>query len=185
MVPDDAGTVLLPLARAAIAHRLELAGPAVPTPPWLSEPGASFVTLHLAGRLRGCIGTLAAYRELGADVRANARAAAFNDPRFPPLDAGEYARIDLEVSVLSKPEPLAYVDQDDLLGQLRPGVDGLLLEGDHRRATFLPQVWEQLPVPDRFVGQLKVKAGFSRSDWDSAWRFARYTVTAWSEATPG
>jgi uncharacterized protein len=185
VVPEDAGTVLLPLARAAIAERLELPGPAVPTLPWLSEPGASFVTLHLAGQLRGCIGTLEAYRELGADVSANARAAAFDDPRFPPLAACEYARIDLEVSVLSTMEPLAYVDQADLLGRLRPGLDGLLLEGEHRRATFLPQVWEQLPAPDQFVDELKVKAGFSRSDWDAAWRFARYTVTAWSEAARG
>lgn len=181
MVPQDAGRVLLPLARAAIAKRLGLPAPAVPAADWLAERGGSFVTLHLAGRLRGCIGTLEAYRSLGADIAANARAAAFDDPRFPPLEPGEYDQIDLEVSVLSAPEPMAYADEADLLSQLRPGVDGLLLEAEHRRGTFLPQVWDQLPRPADFLGQLKVKAGFSRHDWDPAWRISRYTVTAWSE----
>lgn len=175
------GLVLLPLARAAIAARLGLPGPAVPPAEWLAEPGASFVTLHEAGRLRGCIGTLEPYCSLGDDVVNNARAAAFHDPRFPPVTVSEYARIDLEVSVLSATEPLACTDEADLLAQLRPGVDGLVLEGERRRGTFLPQVWEQLPRPAEFVDRLKVKAGFSARDWDPRWRFSRYTVQHWSE----
>lgn len=181
MLPGDTGRVLLPLARAAIAARLGLPGPAVTPAEWLAEPGASFVTLHDAGRLRGCVGTLEPYCSLGEDVATNARAAAVHDPRFPPLTLPEYAGIDLEVSVLSALEPLACTDEADLLAQLRPGVDGLLLEAGRRRGTFLPQVWEQLPRPTQFLDRLKVKAGFSMRDWDPRWRFSRYTVQQWSE----
>lgn len=181
MVREDMGHVLLPLARAAIADRLHLPGPRVPREDWLAEQGASFVTLHLSGQLRGCIGTIEPYRSLGEDTEANAQAAAFKDPRFPALTVWEYERIDLEVSVLSPMEPITYEDEADLLAQLRPGVDGLLLDAGWRRGTFLPQVWEQLPQPAKFLAHLKAKAGYSAHHWDPEWRFFRYTVRQWSE----
>lgn len=184
MWPRDAGSVLLPMARAAIAERLGVAGPRTSTgagEQWLTEAGASFVTLHSGGRLRGCIGTISAYRTLVDDVRGNAFNAAFRDPRFQPVTRREYAEVDLEVSLLSPPEPLVVSCEPDLLEQLRPGADGLLLEAGSHRATFLPQVWEQLPEPRDFVDHLKAKAGVGQVPWASDWRVSRYTVTAWSE----
>lgn len=181
MWPENAGAVLLPLARAAIAAELGLKQPTVPEAEWLNAPGASFVTLHHTGRLRGCIGTIEPYRSLADDVAGNARAAAFADPRFPALTADEYPGIHVEVSVLSAPEPIRYADEADLLAQLRPGIDGVLLQAPEHRSTFLPQVWDQLRTPAEFFGQLKVKAGLSTRDFDPAWRISRYTVTAWNE----
>lgn len=185
MFPDDMGRVLLPLARAAIAERLHLRGPHVHREDWLAEQGATFVTLHLSGQLRGCIGTIEPHRSVGEDTEANALAAAFRDPRFPALTVEEYERIDLEVSVLSPMEPVAYEDEADLLAQLRPGVDGLLLDAGWRRGTFLPQVWEQLPQPEHFLARLKAKAGFPARHWDPDWQFFRYTVRQWSETGSG
>jgi uncharacterized protein len=181
MLPTDAGRVLLPLARAALAERLGLSPPAVPEADWLAVPGASFVSVHIAGRLRGCIGTLEQFRSLGADVVANARAAAFEDPRFRPLAVSEYLQVALEVSVVSVPEPIAYADEADLRARLRPGVDGLLLEAGRKRGTFLPQVWAQLPERAEFLNNLKAKAGLPRDAWSPAWRFLRYTVSSWAE----
>lgn len=181
MLPADAGQVLLPLARAAVAEQLGLESPAVAEADWLAAPGASFVSVHLAGRLRGCIGTLEPFRSLGSDVAANARAAAFDDPRFRAVTVTEYPSVVLEVSVLSAPHRIACADETDLLAQLDPGVDGVLLEGGRKRATFLPQVWAQLPQPVEFLGNLKVKAGFAREAWDPGWRFYRYTVACWGE----
>lgn len=181
MLPADAGRVLLPLARAALAERLGLPPPVVVEAEWLAARGASFVSVHLDGRLRGCIGTLDPFRSLGVDVAANARAAAFDDPRFRAITAAEYPIVVLEVSVLSAPEPIAYASEVDLLTQLRPGVDGVLLEAGQKRATFLPQVWAQLPKPEEFMDNLKVKAGLPRDAWDPRWRISRYAVRCWSE----
>lgn len=181
MFPDDMGRVLLPLARAAIAERLGLPGPAVPAADWLDEPGACFITLQLAGRLRGCIGTLEAWRGIGEDVEDNARSAAFRDPRFPPLSVAEYREVDLEVSVLSELEPIPCADEADLLARLRPGVDGVVLRAGRRSGTFLPQVWDQLPDPEKFVAHLKVKAGLPRRGWGPDWRCYRYGVRHWRE----
>lgn len=183
MWPPDAGSVLLPLARAAIAERLGVAG--APEAPgddaWLGEPGASFVTLHTGGRLRGCIGTIEAYRSIRDDVRGNACAAAFDDPRFRPLGPEEYAGLEVEVSLLSPPEPMPWRSDRELLAAVRPGVDGLLLEAGRHRGTFLPQVWEQLPDPREFLAHLKTKAGLGKKAWGRDWQVSRYTVTAWSE----
>lgn len=189
--PADAGQVLLPLARAAIAEALGLPGPQTRTEEWLDQPGASFVTLHLRDaprrsttsgrRLRGCIGTISAYRSIAEDVRGNARNAAFRDPRFDPVSPEEYADLELEVSLLSPMEPVECRDEDELIEVLRPGTDGVLLEAGDRRGTFLPQVWDQLPRPRDFVTHLKAKAGVGGRRWDSDWRVSRYTVTAWSE----
>jgi AmmeMemoRadiSam system protein A len=147
----------------------------------LERPGAAFVTLTQGGELRGCIGSLEAWRPLRADVQANALAAAFDDPRFPPLRADELDRTRIEVSVLSAPEPLEFADRADLLARLRPGVDGLILHTRGHRGTFLPQVWEQLPTPELFLAHLVRKAHLPAGYWSDDVRIDRYTVTAFEE----
>ncbi len=181
---NERGRLLIAIARAAIARRLGIprAEPDAAGAPWLRAPGASFVTLHEGGLLRGCIGSLRAHRPLIEDVRENAVAAAFHDPRFPPLAANEFDRIAIEVSVLSPPEPLAADSEAALLAQLEPGQDGLILHYGAHQATFLPQVWEQLPDPARFVAQLKQKAGLPPDFWHPDMRFQRYRVEAYEEA---
>lgn len=173
----ERGGVLLAMARCAIVEALGLAVEAdPPDPDWLRQRGAAFVTLTVEGRLRGCIGTVEAYRPLGEDVRANAVAAAFRDPRFPPLARHELDRIRVAVAVLSEPEPIRIVDEDDAVRRLRPGIDGVLLECRGRRGTFLPQVWEQLPDPGAFLRALKRKAGLDADFWGPEIRLLRYTV---------
>jgi hypothetical protein len=180
-VTTDRGRVLLAHARAAIAQSLALGAPLAPERAFLQQPGASFVTLRSAGELRGCIGSLQARRALGVDVRANAVAAAFDDPRFAPLSAAEYPGIVLEVSVLSAASPLPVNDETDLHAQLRAGIDGLVLELGGRSSTFLPQVWDALPEARDFVGELKRKAGLRREFWSDELRFSRYTVEKFAE----
>ena len=180
-LPQDAGRVLLPLARAAIATELGLCHPARDDPPWLMQPGACFITLKNGDGLRGCIGTLRPHRALGEDVRANAVAAAFRDPRFKPLAAAEFAAVALEISVLSSIEPLAVTDEPDALRQLRAGVDGVVFEYGHHSSTFLPQVWEDLREPAEFLTHLKYKAGLPPDFWDREVRISRYTVAKWRE----
>lgn len=180
-LPPDAGRVLLPLARAAIAAQLGLAHAAADDMPWLKSSGASFITLMLGSKLRGCVGTLRAHRALAEDVRANAIAAAFRDPRFPPLGTGEFSGVALEVSVLSALEPLIFTDERDALGQLRAGIDGLVFEYGYHSGTFLPQVWEDFKEPSEFLAHLKYKAGLPPDFWDTEVRLSRYTVFKWRE----
>ncbi|MDH3310160.1 MAG: AmmeMemoRadiSam system protein A [Gammaproteobacteria bacterium] len=137
---------------------------------------ASFVTLHLDENLRGCIGTLEARQTLVQDVASNAYNAAFRDPRFSTLTWPEYERLDIHISVLSLPEPLQFSTEEELLTQLRPRVDGLILEEDYRRGTFLPSVWDQLADPREFLRQLKHKAGLPPDYWSNRIRVQRYTV---------
>jgi AmmeMemoRadiSam system protein A len=181
-LPADAGAVLLPLARAAIAGQLGLSHAAAEDAPWLKREGASFITLKREGRLRGCIGTLRAHRVLGEDVKANAVAAAFRDPRFKPLTAGEYAGLSVEISVLSALEQLRFADERDALRQLRAGTDGVVFQFGHHHSTFLPQVWEDHKEPAEFMAHLKYKAGLPPDFWDSEVKLARYTVHKWREA---
>lgn len=181
MWPDDAGPVLTGLARAAIAGRLGLSAPPHRTPDWLSQPGASFATLTIDHALRGCIGSLTPWRPLGQDVAANAQGAAFDDPRFVPLSRDEFAGIAIEVSVLSATEPIEFRSRADLLAQLRPGVDGLVLTAGGRRGTFLPQVWAELPEPARFLDHLLRKAGLPPTYWGPDVAVERYSVTAFPE----
>jgi AmmeMemoRadiSam system protein A len=177
----DRGRVLLAIARHSLAEAFRL-GPARRfDEPWLREPGATFVTLRLRGDLRGCVGSIRAYRPLGEDVHANARAAAFGDSRFLPLPAAELSVVTLEVSLLSAPEPLPARREEEALAVLRPGVDGLILELDEHRATFLPQVWEQLPDRREFLAHLKRKAGLAPAFWSVDVRLWRYTVAKWEE----
>jgi len=150
--------------------------PAAPDdiPAALLAPGASFVTLHRDGRLRGCIGTVAAERALADDVARNAWGAAFADPRFAPLAAAELDGLAVEVSVLTAPERFPVADEADLLARLRPGIDGLILADGDRRGVFLPAVWEVLPAPAAFVAHLKAKAGLPPDHWSDTVAAARF-----------
>lgn len=177
----DLGQALLVRARNAIAEQLNLPTQAEPDHPALSEPGATFVTLTENGDLRGCIGSLEAHRMLDRDVRANAIAAAFRDPRFAPLQATEWPRLQVEVSLLSTATPITFTDEADALHQLRPGIDGVIFECGARRSTFLPQVWESLPEPREFLTQLKRKAGLSGNFWADDVKLYRYVVQKWKE----
>lgn len=179
--PADAGRVLLPLARSAIAAQLGVQQPVEDGARWLKEQGACFITVRRDAKLRGCIGTLRAHRALGEDVRANAVAAAFRDPRFAPLNPGELADISLEISLLSAVEAMTFSGEPDALGQLRPGVDGVVFEYGHHSGTFLPQVWDDFKEPADFLAHLKYKAGLPPDFWDPTVRLSRYTVSKWSE----
>ncbi len=178
---DGRGAVLLALARAALGEAFGVTSLPAAEPAWLDKPGASFVTLKVDNELQGCIGSLEAYRSLAEDVRGNALAAAFDDPRFPRLEAGQLPRVRLEVSLLSELEPVAWTDEADLVRRLRPGIDGLVLEHDGHRGTFLPAVWRQLPRPEQFLRQLKRKAGLDPEFWAPDVRLSRYTVDSWAE----
>ncbi|PJM77984.1 AmmeMemoRadiSam system protein B [Bifidobacterium felsineum] len=189
--PEDRGGVLLNLARAAIRQHLGIDNEPGNTPdaiieqnPWLDEPGASFVTLTEHDQLRGCIGTLKTYRSLGKDVSDHAVDAAAHDPRFLPVSPEEYPLLEVEVSVLGKPMPMPVRSRAALEQALQPGKDGLILTDQHgRSATFLPQVWEQLPAPHDFVSHLLAKAGIQASlDWNNGEiECERYEVTAYAE----
>jgi AmmeMemoRadiSam system protein B/AmmeMemoRadiSam system protein A len=178
---ESPGDVLIPIARSAIGGVLGLGFDTREHHAFLHEVGATFVTLTRHGRLRGCIGTLQAHRKLLEDVKANAKAAAFLDPRFEPLTATELRTTRIEVSLLTTPEAIGFSSQDEAVAQLRPGVDGVILEYGANRGTFLPQVWEQLPDPRMFFAHLKQKAGLDPAFWAEGVRLSRYTVTKWSE----
>lgn len=180
LAAEKRGRALLAIARDAIAHQL------LGTPergwPGFDPPGAAFVTLRLGGELRGCIGSLEPRRSLAEDVRHNAVSAAFHDPRFPPLSAKELADVEIEVSELTPLEPLGCASEAEALAALRPFEDGVLIEHGRHRATFLPQVWEQLPEPADFLRRLKEKAGLPPGFWHPELRVYRYAVRKWEEA---
>lgn len=180
--PQDAGTVLLPLARAAIARKLGKSHAAPAEAAWLRAQGACFITLTHGEKLRGCIGTLRAHRTLADDVTANAVAAAFRDPRFKPLTATEFETVEVEISLLSALEPLTFSGESEALAQLRAGQDGVVFEYGHHSSTFLPQVWDELREPTEFMAHLKYKAGLPPDFWDSGVKLMRYTVSKWREA---
>jgi AmmeMemoRadiSam system protein A len=182
MSDRDLGIALLALARGAIGTEFGIAAGGARGHAALVQPGATFVTLTREGELRGCIGSLEARRALEVDVRANAVAAAFRDPRFPPLARREYEATQVEVSLLSAAVRIDFAGEEDLLRQLRPGVDGIVLESGYRRATFLPQVWESLPEPRDFLAALKRKAGLPSRVLDDSLVASRYTVTKWRES---
>jgi len=142
----------------------------------LRAPGACFVTLRTDGALQGCIGSLVAHRPLGVDVAANAAAAAFDDPRLPPLTLGDVATTEVHVSVLGPLLPLTVPDPGALRARLRPGVDGLLVEASGRRATFLPSVWAQVADVDEFLAALWRKAGLLPGSWPDGITLQTYRV---------
>lgn len=171
--------ILLKIARDAIFQGLESANsrPSTGTvPDELMEKRATFVTLTIGGHLRGCIGMLEARRPLAEDVAENARAAAFEDPRFPPLTESEFKKLEIHISVLSPPEELVFSSEEDVLRQIRPGIDGLILQDRFRRGTFLPSVWQELPEKKLFWAHLKQKAGLPPNYWSDTLRVFRYTT---------
>lgn len=178
---EPIGQALLVRARNAIAAGLGQPTQPEPEAPELEQPGATFVTLTQDNHLRGCIGSLEAHRTLDADVRANARAAAFADPRFSPLRATELRRTRVEVSLLTPAVPIDFDDEADATRKLRPGVDGVIFEWQGRRGTFLPQVWENLPDPRTFLNTLKQKAGLPADFWAPDVKLYRYEVQKWKE----
>jgi len=146
----------------------------------LRESRATFVTLQINGQLRGCIGSLEPHRPLVADVAYNAYAAAFMDHRFSPVTQKERGILDIHISLLSLPTLMTFSSEADLLVQIRPGVDGLILEDRGRRGTFLPSVWETLTNPRDFLTHLKHKAGFPHDYWSQTVRISRYTTESFS-----
>ncbi len=182
MNETELGNILLNLARAAIGEKLGQPSQAAAPHDLLHQPGATFVTLMLQGQLRGCIGTLEAHRPLALDVRENALAAAFRDPRFQPLVLEEFESASVEVSLLTPPAPMAFSDEADFMAQLRPGEDGIVFQFGHHRSSVLPQVWESLSDPLLFMQQLKRKAGLPPNFWAAEVTVSRYTVSKWKEA---
>ena len=177
----DRGNKLLQIARAAIADNFGINLQFSDSEAFLHEHGASFVTLRDNGTLRGCIGTLQAHRTVLEDVRQNAFAAAFRDPRFKPLRPDEYERITVEVSLLSALSPIQLRSESEAIAQLRPGIDGVVLQCGASRGTFLPQVWDSLPEPARFLNELKRKAGLPADFWSEEIKLYRYHVDKWTE----
>jgi len=181
--------VLLDVARASIQHGLRHRQALAVNPGDYSETlrllRATFVTLEKDGQLRGCIGALAAYQPLIQDVATHAYAAAFEDPRFPEVQTTEFPALAVHISVLSPPEPLHFASEEELLAQLRPGEDGLILQFRHYRGTFLPSVWEHLADPYVFLAQLKQKAGLPLDFWSSELRVERYTTEYFGDSDSG
>jgi AmmeMemoRadiSam system protein A len=178
---EEAGKVLLSIARGAIEGELEGKRKEKNEAVWLAQAGASFVTLTKSGELRGCIGSLEAARPLGEDAARNALGAAFRDPRFPAVTAAEWPQCRVEVSLLSAPKSIRFADEADLLEQIQAGEDGLILEADGRRATFLPQVWESIADKRAFLGELLRKAGLPEATRLTRCRISRYRVFKWKE----
>ena len=163
------GQILVKLARQTIEERLDKRSikvdPNAMTDSVFKQKRGTFVTLTIDKQLRGCIGNLDSKDSIVDGIERNAVNAAFRDPRFPPLKAGELDRVDIEVSILTEPQPLKYKDSEDLLAKLRVNVDGVILRKGSASATFLPQVWAQLPQPEMFLSHLCTKAGLSSDTW--------------------
>ncbi|HEC13492.1 MAG TPA: AmmeMemoRadiSam system protein A [Acidiferrobacteraceae bacterium] len=176
-------TALTELAHKSITHGVRHGGPIKVEldryDPALRVQGACFVTLHKQDQLRGCIGSLQTKRALVEDVAQNAYAAAFQDPRFSPMQENELEDLSVHISVLSQPESLNFSTEDELLKKIRPGVDGLILINGGHRGTFLPSVWDALPQPKAFLRQLKLKAGLAEDYWSDSIKIERYTTESW------
>lgn len=172
-----ARALLATIAREAVVAAVRgesFTSPPAALPGPLGEPGASFVTLTKHGALRGCIGSIEARRPLAVDVAMNARAAARSDLRFAPVDPEELPAIEVELSVLTAPEPIPAGSRAELVAALEPGVDGLVLEEQGRRVTFLPSVWRQLASPESFLSHLERKGSLAVGSWSPARRAFRY-----------
>ncbi|MGH8548729.1 MAG: AmmeMemoRadiSam system protein A [Methylococcales bacterium] len=171
---------LLDLCLASIRHGIDTGRviwiEAARFNPALTVPRATFVTLLKNGDLRGCIGSVRATRPLVIDVARNAYAAALSDPRFDKVSAGELSALHIHISILSEPEAMSFTSESDLVNQLRPGIDGLVIEDEGRRGTFLPSVWESIPDPRTFLNQLKRKAGLAENHWSEQVKVSRYAT---------
>jgi len=178
---EHRGEILLKIARNTLLELFDTPGEAVEIESWLQEIGACFVTLRKGPELRGCIGTILPHRPLIEDLCGNTLAAAMHDPRFPALAREELDLTVIQVSLLSPLESMQFDSQADLLRQLRPGIDGLVLEHGRHRGTFLPAVWNELPNPATFLDQLKRKAGLAADFWSPEIQIRRYSTDSWSE----
>ncbi len=172
--------ILKDLAKSSIEHGLKYGYPLQvdlsSMPDELTVHRATFVTLEKNGQLRGCIGMLEARRPLAEDIAENSYAAAFSDPRFPPLNESETDSLSIHLSILSPPEIMPCQSEGELIQQLRPDIDGLILDDGLHRATFLPSVWESLSDPIDFIHHLKMKAGLPENYWSEQLRAYRYTT---------
>ena len=183
---EDEGKYLLGLARKTIKNRLfKSEEPQIDQedmPEIFQKRLGTFVTINIEGNLRGCIGHIIPRETLIEGIKVNAINAAFRDPRFPPLSKEELDRIDIEISVLTPPKDLSYTDAEDLLKKLRPGTDGVIIKKGFYEATFLPQVWEQLPKKQEFLSHLCLKAGLSADSWmTEKLQVSTYQVQAFEE----
>ena len=183
---EDEGKHLLGIARETIKNRLyNLQEPKIDwkdTPEIFQRRLGTFVTINIEGYLRGCIGHIIPREPLVEGIKENAINAAFRDPRFPPLTREEFDRIEIEISILTSPKELSYADHRDLLKKLRPGIDGLIIKKGPYEATFLPQVWEQLPSKEEFLSHLCLKAGLSAESWKTEkLQVSTYQVQAFEE----
>jgi AmmeMemoRadiSam system protein A len=185
-LPERFRAQLLEVARRAIAfgaetgRRPSLDADAYPAP--LRARRCSFVTVKVGGRLRGCVGSLAPDNELVADVARNAFKAAFRDTRFEALSPADLSETQVGISILSRPRPMTFRSEADLIDQLRPNQDGLIIEDNGRRGVFLPQVWRSIPSPDEFLGHLKTKAGLPAEHWSASLKAWRYSTESFGEA---
>lgn len=177
---QDFRDILIQQTSISIQYGLKHGHAGIIDPPQFPQPlqeiRSCFVTLEINGELRGCIGTLEATRPLIADVHHNAYAAAFSDPRFPSLQEKEFPLIAIHISILGAPEPMSFESEENLITQIKPSVDGLILEAEGHRGTFLPSVWESLPDTRSFLTHLKMKAGLPDDYWSEHIRIWRYTT---------
>ncbi|MCK4843049.1 MAG: AmmeMemoRadiSam system protein A [Methylococcales bacterium] len=180
MLSDSNRKILKNLAKASIEHGLKYARPVqidlATMADELTVQRATFVTLEKQGQLRGCIGMLEARRPLAEDIAENSYAAAFSDSRFPPLSESELDDLSIHLSILSPAEIIPCQSEEELMQQLRPDIDGLILDDGLHRATFLPSVWESLPKPIDFIHHLKMKAGLPENYWSQELQAYRYTT---------
>lgn len=177
--------MLVAWARAHLRHTL--GGPPASRPdlPWCAEPAATFVTLRwINGDLQGCIGSLAAVRSIADDVADHVVSAALHDPRTDPIGLADIDNLDLEVSLLSPLEPIAFSDEAGAYAAIRVGTDGLVLAAHGRRATLLPVMWTHLPDVDTFMRALKQKAGLSPKFWSDDVKLWRYTTDRYVDPAP-
>ena len=180
MLNEENRKLLKDLALRSIKNGIESGHALVIDPndysPELQKHKATFVTLHRQKQLRGCIGMLKPVRPLVEDIAQNAWSAAFRDPRFSPLQADELDDLDIHISILGESRAMEFSNEQDLVEQIRPGVDGLILEDGYNRGTFLPSVWESLPTAADFLSHLKLKAGLPQDYWSDTLKVQRYTV---------
>lgn len=181
MVAKQYGPFLLDIVKQTLGHSLQTGKPPnVNTntfPDLLRNVRGTFVTIERHGKLRGCIGTLEPHQPLIDDLVANAYKAGFKDPRFPPLNKGDADGLTWSISILTPKQAMTFEDEADLLAQLEPGIDGLIIQDGARRSTFLPQVWDQIPDRRDFLGRLKQKAGLRPDHWSDSFQVWRYRVT--------
>ena len=184
-LPPPQQKELLRLARQAIARGCRHSLPPEPDhenqPDLFLSPAACFVTLHKQGQLRGCIGSLEPHRLLIDDVLHNAFASACRDHRFPPVQENELTDIHIEISILTPKQMMEADNEAELLEELRPGIDGLIIQSGFRSATFLPQVWKQLPDPKQFLAHLKQKAGMPVDIWPEDMECYKYQCIQFEE----